>query len=372
MLKKLLVVCLLCGCSFSLFAQKDLSIGAGMEKLTTSLQQLYPYILEEKKFNDPENHVLIKKLVDDLAVNFHAVESHTDYRPLTFNISYELLDKQLAEAKKALESEQLFYARKLLYDLPTTCISCHQQDRISSGKIFTNELDGLSNIGFADYQYLTRNYKDALDSYKRIISSSYVPKEQQIAIERVLTIYLQIEKSPKKSIKFLKELNNQRVPEYLQVSIKQWMIGLHNLEKNFSQEDFRSFNDLQKHIHAYFEKTNSTPSSFIMPKEDQVFYLLLSGHLYDYLYTTKNKNEIPALLYWLSLCERALDYNYNFSLSNLYLKECIRHDPQGEYAKKCYNEYEEYITLLYSGSAGIEVPEPIVKEMQDLKELVFK
>jgi len=91
---------------------------------------------------------------------------------------------------------------------------------------------------------------------------------------------------------------------------------------------------------------------------------------HHYLYANPNPDEIPALLYWSSLCDRALNYHDNISVADLYLKECIMVNPKSPYAKRCLSEYEEYITLSYSGIRD-NVPPYVSKEIDFLHDLVY-
>ena len=94
--------------------------------------------------------------------------------------------------------------------------------------------------------------------------------------------------------------------------------------------------------------------------------LVSSGVLSKYLNDNPKSKLVPEILYWLSIAERRLSNTYFFSLSDLYLKDCVRLYPKSKYAKKCYQEYADNIEFGYSGSSGTDIP---VEEKQELEQL---
>ena len=68
----------------------------------------------------------------------------------------------------------------------------------------------------------------------------------------------------------------------------------------------------------------------------------------------------------MSVAEKRLSNTYFFTLSELYLKDCIKKYSSSSYAKKCYNLYEDNILAGYTGSSGLDIP---VDEKEELKRL---
>ena len=59
------------------------------------------------------------------------------------------------------------------------------------------------------------------------------------------------------------------------------------------------------------------------------------------------------------------------SLADLYLQECMLIYTQDPYAKKCYQEYREYVEFSYSGSQGTDIPPDIQQELKKLHKKVY-
>ena len=72
------------------------------------------------------------------------------------------------------------------------------------------------------------------------------------------------------------------------------------------------------------------------------------------------------ILYWLSVADRSIAYNYFFSMTDLYLKQCVLKYPKHPYAHRCYREYREYVDHTYT-DIGKPIPDGIKKELRELK-----
>ena len=78
----------------------------------------------------------------------------------------------------------------------------------------------------------------------------------------------------------------------------------------------------------------------------------------------------PDILYWLSYGERRYHYQAMYSLPDLYLKQCVLEYPKNQVAKKCFAEYEEFITVAFTGSGGTHIPVDISNELKMMQNLV--
>jgi hypothetical protein len=373
------VICLFSICVHSYTFALDNNqkvINQDMTKLSNIIQELTPYLLDKDKFRESNNADHIQNNIDLLLSLFQDVKEHSDNRPVTFQISYNILYRQLKQAQQAFAGQNTDYARALLFSLPSACVTCHQQDRHFQTHrhiLKPNKEQLSSDFELAEFYFLTRNYDKAVYYYnKYVYSPNKEDSKLQVSIEKQLSVYLQIYKDPKRSMALLATyINRASLPEYLKRDIYEWQTGLSVVQETFRKQSASpSFPELQAYISRYFQESESLPSSLIIPKADKMFYLMLSGYLYDYLYANPKGQESSKVLYWLALCDRALDYNYTLPLADLYLQECIHHDPLHPYAKKCLAEYEEYINFAYSGSRGTDIPQYLSKTLEDLNKLI--
>jgi hypothetical protein len=348
------------------------------------MQDLLPLVLDEKKFNDPNNKNIIIKSIDQLDYLFSKPKNPIDQAPITFRISSSILTRHVKAARKAFISSDYIYSRYILKSLPAALRSYYghseHTNSINNNLPLINKDQFASEFDLAEFYYILRNYKQALINYESfIVNNIYkedISQTLQTALERILAIHLQEYRDPKSAFQVLKNFQQRFVfPEYINVYINEWLKGLELVKDTFHNSHSKNiknnltFKELKEYIDQYFHESEHLPSSFIIPKSDQIFYLMLSGYLNDYLYANPKQDEIPAILYWSSLCDRALNYHDNISVADLYLKECIVSNPKSPYAKKCLSEYEEFTNLSYSGGNG-DVPEFLSKEIQFLHDLV--
>jgi len=347
--------------------------------LSKIMQDLLPLVLDEQQFNNIDNKDIINKNIDKLDSLFEGIKEHRNAVPITFRISSEVLSRHIKAAKRAFVNSEYVYARYLLKGLPAACISYYSKDDHANKDLsIVNKDLFVSEFDLAEFYYMLQNYKQALATYEVFITKNIdqenVAQNLQTSLERILAIYLHGYKNPTLAFDVLKNYQQKfAFPEYINIYITEWLKGLELVQDTFgshSTKKILAFKELKKYINEYFHESETLPSSFIIPKSDQMFYLMLSGYLNDYLYANPNPDEIPALLYWSSLCDRALNYHDNISVADLYLKECIMVNPKSPYAKRCLSEYEEYITLSYSGVRD-NVPPYVSKELDFLHDLVY-
>jgi hypothetical protein len=102
-----------------------------------------------------------------------------------------------------------------------------------------------------------------------------------------------------------------------------------------------------------------------------VVMLYTSGVLYEYMRINPNSKILPDILYNLARLDQKISNNFFFSLSDLYLKECMVTHYRSPVAKKCYEQYEQNIKVGYSGSSGSHIPEEIKKELNGLRIKIY-
>lgn len=101
--------------------------------------------------------------------------------------------------------------------------------------------------------------------------------------------------------------------------------------------------------------------------DNDIPLLVAAGVLSKYLNDHPTTKSAPQILYWLSVAEKRLGGTYFFTLSELYLKDCVTLYSKSPFAKKCYNLYEENVEFGYTGSGGIDIPPEEKRELARLK-----
>lgn len=377
-----LTIALMCmlGLSTHAIAGKSdppLQLNATMTQIGNIITDLFPVILNEISFNNPENQDLIQEDVNRIVSLIKTAGPHFEQRSRTSQISYDILYQNLEKTRRAMEAGNSHYAQKLLNEVVSICTSCHIQDdkqrtlfRGKDREAFTSDFE------YAEFNFLTRNYKTALIYYDRYLNSPYSLKPERIiftAAKKLLTIYCEVLNQPGAGAAHFKKLvASGKLTPLVEKNAKEWIKGLEELEANkASVVQEVTFKELDGYVHQYLGPLDSPASAVVPTKKQKVYHLWLQGLLYRYFADNPPAETVPLLLYWLSINDRATSYSFYYSLADLYLKECMLKHTEHYMAKQCFDEYNEYVTFSYSGSLGTDIPQDVQKELKYLRDVVY-
>jgi len=374
-----LCILFICGIAAQVSAKNDdigLSVNITMTKVGDIMEELLPIILNNDRYNNPDNGPFIEKNIDNLVQLFSKARPHFEGKTATFKISYDVLLKHINEAKETYKTNSV-YTQNLLREITSICTSCHTQDsqkrtlfKGANRESFANDLD------YAEFNFLTRNYPEAINYFdKYLLASNKKTNEKQIlsALNRELLIYTQIYNNPVKGAEhFQNYVNSKKFSRYVNTSLGEWLVGLQELKNSdLIKANLDDFDNLEAAVYKVIGATDKYDSAVIPTKRKKVSYIWLRGQLYRYFMHKSEKQEIPKLLFWLSIIDRATNYSHYYSFADLYLTECILKYTQHPFAKLCFDEYEDYVTFSYSGSMGTNLPEDVKKELERLEKLVY-
>jgi len=347
-----------------------------MAQIGRAMEQLFPILFDDKKFAAPENEKKVTATIGHLQKLFKTAKPHFNSKSLTYRISFEVIDKQLSDAAAAMKYHNENYARNILKEFVSVCTSCHTQDSKlrtlfsgTSRSHFSNELQ------FAEFNYMTRNYPIAIQNYSKYLDKNKELSESELLtiMKRILTINVQIYNRPEDAIKQLEKIRNYpNHTSFSKKNLEEWLAGLHDLvQQKASKVKIKDFSQLKSQVYKILGELIEPGSAEFPSKKEKVARVWLRGLLYHYLNTSPPKDEIPEILYWLAIVDRSINYSFYYSLSDMYLKECMLQYTSHPFAKKCYDEYESYVTFSYSGSRGTDIPDDIQQELRALKVRVY-
>lgn len=322
------------------------NINQTMVKLGAITQEIIPLTFDANQYAKPESKVTLQKDLADLLLIFKSSPEHFSKPSVSFKASYAVMLDHLEQTKKVLEQKNYPKAREMIKAIPSICVSCHTQD-VENQKLFIGlgRARFASDFDFAEFSYVTRDYQTAITYYDKYLTSKGAYKSKantKLALERLLTIYAQIDKDPNSAAIYL----NEYVPyiiEYpdLKILLQQWVLGLQNINTYFDDELRNhhpiAFASIQNYVASFLFSNTATT----IPEADKVKFIVLRGMLFDYLNeATPSDKERPMLLYWLALCDRKLNDGLYSSFSDLFLKECFTKYPHHSYAALCKQEYD--------------------------------
>ncbi len=379
-IKHLLLTFLLIGQSLAtnqIVVAKDLTINQDMTKIGQTMTDLLPIIVNNKRFSLPSNQELIGKDIDRLIDLFAKVGPHFDAKSITYRVSYDVMFKHLQTTQSAHRTHNLVYTQALLRELVSICTSCHTQDNQSRTLFLGATRDTFdSDYHYAEFNYLTRNYPIAIEYYKRYLQAprAEISEEKVLdTLRNLLIMQVQINQDPADALSTLTPYaDSPKLSAYSRQTLHEWITGLYQLKKQpLPTKQQVSFKTIETLVHKYLGSLAEAGSSTIPEKPKQVLYIALRGLIYYELAQHPTEAQTPQLLYWLAVVDRSTRNSFYYSLSDLYLKECIVNYSKFPVAKNCYDEYEDYMLFSYSGSQGTSLPTDIQQEMDRLRKVVY-
>ena len=338
-----------------------------MAQIGETMLDIYPLVVAQRKLMRREIDKVTRS-VDRLATLFQSAEPFIRAKADGYQVSYEFITEYLQIVQNILDTSHIDEARSYLYALGEICASCHTQDTMPR-TLFDKSRRSyfLNDYAFAEFNFITRNYDAAVEYYEKFLDSKAIRTELQIIqpLQRALTVFVQVRNRPDSGIAFLKkyEALAQQTPE-TRDQINQWMTGLKTLKASgVSKSEQFNFTSLQGYVEKFMGSSSDISLSSPVAGDDEVIRVWLRGRLYHYLSGQAKADEIPMLLYWLSVIDRSIAYNFYFSLADLYLKQCVLNYPKHPYAKHCFNEYKAFVKHNYEN----KVPKGIRQEMDRLE-----
>lgn len=348
-----------------------------MDGVYDSFVKVIPYVYSDEKqievlgTDAAQKERLLKNLTD--ISEFFKSARHVEYfqRP-GFRPSLETINHHMSDTINAVKGNNYIFAQKRLKALTALCISCHSQLSESAAEnTFGNAIKKVkrenfeSDYAYGNYLFLVRRFSESEKYFDLAIEKSikdHNDAELYSSLRKLVSINTKIDFNPKKANVFIeKYLNNPNLPVLAKNTLATWKKSL-GMWKGFNTKKIKSIDGFINTYLAPLEaKKGETGGG-----ENDITLLVGSGVLSKYLNDFPKTKLAPEILYWLSIAERRLSSTFFFSLSDLYLKDCVKLYPKSSYAKKCFNEYAENIEFGYSGSGGTDIP---VEEKQELERL---
>lgn len=369
-------------------ANKSKNTRAAMNKALESYAELTPYLMNETKFIDPQNEEKIFFHINQLTHNFAGMHGHKRLQGPNFSSTLKVIDGHLKESRAAFQSQHKFFARNRLRATSELCISCHtQMKHKASGAVLMSLNKQLkrskSSFEKAETYLLIRDYGRSFESYKtyvveelakrKKIKGYQLPESKNLTMALRRIVYLKTKVSFEPLIlesylsKILPELEEKGL-RFLSKEVAQWIvqvkpwIALNNLDKYTSIKSF-----VDKFLYP-IEKAGMIIGS----GEYDITLLIASGKILELIEKNKDSGDIPLGLYWMAVADRQLNFSYYFSISEVYLSECMEKYSKNPIALKCLDEYKRSMNEGYSGSSGLKLPKDVQDKIKKYEQLLSK
>jgi CII-binding regulator of phage lambda lysogenization HflD len=357
--------------SFAAKAESAKSLNETMVSIGYTMEGLFP-ILFDKQEADKKQQQQLTDSVEKLIVLFDRSKPHINAKSPTYRISFDVIKTQLTHARSANKYKNFNYTKSILKDITSVCASCHTQDT-KIRTLFPNiKRDAFgSDYEYAEFSYMTRNYKTAVEYLTKFLDANTEVDEAELLsiMKQMITIYIQIYYQPDDAIALLNRLNKYKHhTKFSKKTLEEWLAGIAELKKDKdSLKTIKNIDQLNIEVHKILGELSEPGSAQFPNKRERIARLWLRGALYHYLNSRPPREEVPIILYWLAIVDRSINFSVYYSLSDMYLKECVLKYTSHPYAQKCFDEYKENIILSYSGSRGTDIPEDIQNELNALQ-----
>lgn len=365
-----LTVTLLAVPAYGAEAAKATSLNYLMTDIGKIIVKLYPLLVAKRELTEKDARYIDRALTA-LSKKFQQAQPYITTRSDTYQISYEFISQYLEVLKSVVKTKDVDYTRSYLNALGEICSSCHTQDTTLRTLFHgaTRE-DFDSDFAFAELNYMTRDYDKAISYYEKYLDSPQRKTELDIIqpLQRIMTICLQIKNNPAQATKILHKYTSLKQHTALtRAEINGWIEGLQALQRvGVSRVEKPSFNTLKDFVKKYLGDPDQLSLDIQSSPREEVERVWLRGQLYHYLNRHPNAGEVPIVLYWLAVTDRAIVHNFYFSLADLYLRQCVLNYPGHPYARRCFNEYKKYIDFTYQHQ-GEKIPRGLIQEIAAMK-----
>ncbi|KHD88373.1 MAG: hypothetical protein OM95_09565 [Bdellovibrio sp. ArHS] len=349
-----------------------------MDQMLKEIFVLKPYIVSDVEYRDPKNFEKIDESLKNMVSLSEKISHEGKIKKSGFAISSNALNQQLKEAELIYRVGNKDYSLWMLRSTLSVCMSCHTQLPATSTKFeFFNKEHALTKpYDEAEFLFIVRNFDKAVPLYDEVIADypgNGVPFENvEKAVARKVYYFVRVKRDLPGLIKSLeKNQKNKQLPELL----KKKIAGFKKAAEKMKKEGYAEFNaDQQAELKKYVETElkDELQGDFEFSPQKDIAYLKISSVLYKYLDQYPDTPLKPDILYWLSFCERRYEQKAFYSLPELYLKQCVLEHPASAIAPSCLKEYQDLVTMAYTGSSGTHLPKDVDRELKSMKELIQK
>lgn len=349
-----------------------------MDQILQQIFTLKPYIVSPVEYSDPKNAETIQGALKKMVDLSEKVSHEGMIQKTGFAASSRALTQQLREAELVYRVGNKDYSLWMLRSTLSVCMSCHTQLPSTSTKFEFYNKDRFLTKPFdeAEFLFIVRNYDKAMPLYDQVLAKypddGVTTEKAEKALSRKIYYFTRVKRDFGGLAKSLADNGkNKKLPDFMKKRIN-GLINAAKKEKDKTYPEFKSEQTAELRKYAQANLKDELDGDFEMTPEQDLKYLKTSSVLYKFLEQNPETTLKPEILYWLSFCERRYEETAFYSMPEMYLKQCVLEHPESNIAPSCLKEYQELVSMAYTGSSGTHIPEDVEKEIQTMKDLVKK
>jgi len=344
-----------------------------MHTFEAEMAKLRPYLVSDEAFQDPKALEKIDRALKSLEKQLNVKKPKGIEDNPGFRVTFDLMAHHIRQARRSFDRRQLSNARQRLAATGNFCMTCHTQTPESAnafiGPFGEDPKLKSPTLVNAEFLFITRRFDQALDRMNELIrkypKSSLRADQLMDVYRRKLAIFARVQRNPKAAIEnFKTDLANKEIPMDVRRNVEGWIKYLEAWQ--IEKEDPAQLNTA-KLMEFVKRRIPEEQLRKIAPADpDIVANLRLSGLLYERLLNEPESPFAQEILYYLAGIERQLSPLYWYSLSDSYLRECVRRFPKRPLTKTCYDTLESHLRARYLGDGKTD--EDVQNQLSELKQ----
>ncbi|MCB1644359.1 MAG: hypothetical protein KDI36_02855 [Pseudomonadales bacterium] len=362
----LLLTLLLTAVSGSAFS-RDKSLNEMMQDVGDTMLEILPQVHQE----NPDRKLLGQAL-NRLAGQLEQAAPHFSGDQSERQVTLRLLLENLRQNSAEVAEVNMGFLRGDLNDTFELCAACHTQDQKTIPGFGISRIKALDDYLAGEFSFLTRDYGNALVSFTQVAKNKNADEQDRSrALGRILVITAEVYADVPLAVSTLSEVAPafaDQTPESGQ--IRAWIHALQSLAANPADRRSPLALETVTETSRWLSRDWPAIQAVLGWHEQTAYWVVIRGRL-DRLLNKKLADKYqPELLYWLSVSDRQLHYQFYDSLSRRYLEQCMENWPDSPWATRCLEEYEMLVMVSWSGSGGTFVPPEVRERLGHYRRLI--
>lgn len=353
-------------------AQQVVETRSIMSQLFASLTAVLPYAMKYSDFSDPSHRDEILSELKKMNDSTQSLGQHVKRLDSSYEFIAKSMSRDINDSYNRYKRGSYAEANYLLQQLSENCISCHMKvpDPGHAPKVdvfFKNvRIAELDPAGRAKLQVALRQFDDALVTWEKMFSdykSSGVFYEMD-ALTEYLKVLLRVKMDLPRARKTLAQIAAKpSIPQFAKREVQSWTNSLTFLEPKLKGAKNRL--TLAKSIVKGAQRNMDYP----MDRAGFVEYVVASGLLSQFLAEGHSPKERAEAYYYLGTTESLIGRSVWIPQTAFYFESAIRTAPHSAMAAKAFDSLEQQTTLEYSGSQGLDLPDDVRLNLEELRKL---
>lgn len=347
-----------------------------MDQIFVSLTTVLPMSMDRNEYSSPANRDKISGELKKMNESTSALVEHTKKFEGSYGFVAKSMSRDIRDTYNWYQKGSYSESRYLLQQVSENCVSCHMKlpDPGHAPKMdqFFKEtsIAKLAPPERARLQVALRQFDDALKTWEDMFASHRKPNElfAMDALTEYLKVAIRVKSDPARAEKTLTALTKRTdLLRFMQREVKSWKNSLVKLGPEVKKQG----KELSRA--AKIVQTARLNMDYPLDRTGLVDFIVASSLLNRTLNEGKpSKDDQSHAYYLLGLTETLIGRNTWLTQTDFYFEAAIRTAPKSKYAQLAFDALEQQLLLEYSGSGGINIPDDIRANLEELRALVSK